>query len=149
MRNQVAFGLFVEELDWNVVVQIDDAAIFKTEVEVHLISTTVARENQVLWELALLVARLEETVLAVQLHVPCDQVDDVVDIVDQVELEQAINTCLVHAVQPDVLSKVDVEIFWSVWLRNTGILNGGSTFDNDEFTKLPCLVHLGISLCQP
>jgi endonuclease IV len=92
---------------------------------------------------------LEETVLAVQLHVPCDQVDDVVDIVDQVELEQAINTCLVHAVQPDVLSKVDVEIFWSVWLRNTGILNGGSTFDNDEFTKLPCLVHLGISLCQP
>ena len=116
MRNQVTFGLLVEELDWHVVVQIDDAAIFEAEVEVHLLGTTVARENQVLWELAFLVARLEETVLAVKLHVPCDQVDDVVNIVDQVELEQAIHSCLVHAVEPDVLTKVDVEVSWSVWV---------------------------------
>jgi hypothetical protein len=73
----------------------------------------------------------------------------VVDIVDQVELEQAINTCLVHAVQPDVLSKVDVEIFWSVWLRDTGILNVGSTLGNDEIAKFPSLDHLTGSFSKP
>lgn len=36
MRHQIALSFYIKELNWKVVLQVNDAALFKTEVELFV-----------------------------------------------------------------------------------------------------------------
>jgi len=70
VRNKVAFILLVEELTWEVVLQVNNASIVKAVVEVLCLFTAFALQKEVFWELVLKVCSLVEGVLTIQQHVP-------------------------------------------------------------------------------
>jgi hypothetical protein len=143
MRDQVTFVFFVKELDRQVVFQVDDAPIFKTEVEVLLGRSALTCQDQVLRVLAKFVASLEQIMLTVDLHVPCDGINQMLVVVNKVELEKTLDACLVDVLKLNIQTKVEVEGCLGLPVRrdiNEGKF--GAALGNKVVTVLPRFLQL-------
>jgi hypothetical protein len=68
-----------------------------------------ALQDQVLGELVLLVSCLEEAMLSVQLHIPCNSINDSLFIIDHIELQETFNSRQVNAYQPNMATQIKIE----------------------------------------
>lgn len=57
----------------------------------------------------MLVCCLEEGMLSVHLHVPCNSINDSLFVIDHIELQETFNSRQVNALQPNTAAQIEVE----------------------------------------
>lgn len=87
----ICLVLHIKELDRQISVKIDDCTIVEEIVEVLLLQVALALHDEVFREDITVINTLEKTVLSVELQIPGDDVEALVDIIYDEKLNKVLN----------------------------------------------------------
>ena len=106
----ISLVLYVEELDGQISVQVDDCTVVHEVVEVLLLQVALSLHDQVLREDIWSIGALEQRMLTVALQVPCDDEEAPIHVIDNEELDQIFNTSRVNVLDPDFCTRIDIKV---------------------------------------